>query len=46
MLAQKERDLNSYDQDAIEQIVMEELREDLHFRIPKSQKDNEINDKN
>src|SRR6266581_4414275 len=44
--AQKERDLNSYDQDAIEQIVMEELREDLHFRIPKSQKDNEINDKN
>ena len=32
--------------DAIDQIIMEELGEDLHFRIPKPQKDNEVNDKN
>jgi hypothetical protein len=32
------------DHDAIEQIIMEELGEDLHFRIPQPQKDNEVND--
>jgi adenine-specific DNA-methyltransferase len=32
------------DHDAMEQIVMEVLGEDLHFRIPKPQKDNEVND--
>lgn len=33
-----------HDHDAIEQIIMEELGEDLHFRIPQPQKDNEVND--
>src|SRR5229473_2666569 len=32
------------DFDATERIIMEELAEDLHFRIPKPQKDNEVND--
>ncbi len=32
------------DHDAIEQFIMEELGEDLHFCIPKPQKDNEVND--
>jgi adenine-specific DNA-methyltransferase len=32
------------DHGVMEQIIMEELGEDLHFRIPQPQKDNEIND--
>jgi adenine-specific DNA-methyltransferase len=35
---------DGHDHDAIEQFIMEELGEDLHFRIPKPQKDNEVND--
>jgi adenine-specific DNA-methyltransferase len=34
------------DYDAIEQIIMEELGEYLHFHIPQPQKDKEVNDKN